>query len=156
MPPIPAGWDKDEWAEAERKLRAPIPADKIQWRVQGTPREDKRNPGHMRAQVLAYLDARDVMDILDDAFGIGGWSDEFTPLVVDHPPATDRNRNPPLALMVGLYGITVRGITKHGVGDYGQGRVAMHKATDSDAYKRAAVKWIPSYRKLYELQLQLQ
>lgn len=49
------------------KLRAPFPADCIEWRIG---QEKKDGSG---AMVLAYLTARAVQDRLDDVFGWYGW-----------------------------------------------------------------------------------
>ena len=53
-------------------LAAPFESREVKWKpqsVKGT-----------RALAIAYIDARLVMDRLDDVFGPGGWQDEYTPL----------------------------------------------------------------------------
>jgi len=54
------------------RLAEPFPADDIHWRVGSA---SKKKPS---ATVLAYLDARNVMDRLDEVFGPAGWKDEYT------------------------------------------------------------------------------
>lgn len=49
------------------KLKEPFPVGKIHWRI-GSITKDKK-----KAMALAYLDARDVMDRLDEVCGMGGW-----------------------------------------------------------------------------------
>lgn len=59
--------------EIMSKLKEPFPADEIDWRVQRsmkTARGDK-------AIVLAYLNARAVMDRLDDVVGANNWTDTY-------------------------------------------------------------------------------
>lgn len=49
------------------RLRAPFDPKRIHWRVGSTTKDKKRG------LALAYIDARDVMDRLDDVVGIDGW-----------------------------------------------------------------------------------
>ena len=49
------------------KLKAPFPAENVHWRVGATTKDKSK------AIPLAYLDARDVMQRLDDVFGLSGW-----------------------------------------------------------------------------------
>lgn len=58
--------------DLEKKLKAPFALNVVQWRSQSII-EDKKNPGTYAAQALAYIDARDVMNRLDEAVGASGW-----------------------------------------------------------------------------------
>jgi hypothetical protein len=126
--------------EIESKLELPIP---FHWRIQ---REVKGS-----GICMAYLDARDVMDRLDDVVGIANWQDKTRP-VLEVP-----------GLFISEISIKIDGawITKT---DVGQIKFAMlqeqlqfankgeewkvinqfpdaGKTASSDAFKRAAVKW---------------
>jgi len=61
----------ETWEEAERRLKAPFPADEIKWRV-GTVSGDKK-----KVRPLAYIDARALQDRLDDIFGPENWENLF-------------------------------------------------------------------------------
>ena len=56
---------------AER-LAAPFPPERVRWRVS----KIWNVGGVEKSLALAYIDARDVMDRLDEVFGVGGWSRE--------------------------------------------------------------------------------
>jgi hypothetical protein len=58
---------KKWWSLVESGLKAPFPSDRVKWRV-GRLSKDKK-----KAQVLAYIDARDLMDRFDEVVGLGGW-----------------------------------------------------------------------------------
>ncbi len=49
------------------KLRAPFPPERVSWRVGSTNKEKTKG------MALAYIDARDVMDRLDEVCGPAGW-----------------------------------------------------------------------------------
>jgi len=53
------------------KLAAPFPPEKISWRVGQTSKDKKK------VMMLAYLDARDVQDRLDEAVGPFNWGHSF-------------------------------------------------------------------------------
>jgi hypothetical protein len=59
--------EKDIKKDILKELSAPFPAEKIKWRVGAT------NKDKTRGIALAYIDARTVMDRLDEVLGIGGW-----------------------------------------------------------------------------------
>jgi hypothetical protein len=62
------GYMKDMFAETFNRLSAPFPTDDIDWRI--GPTNAKSNGGKAtRGQPLAFIDARTVMDRLDDIFG---------------------------------------------------------------------------------------
>ena len=52
-------------------LKAPFPPDAVHWRVGST------NQNKTRGMALAYIDARDVMDRLDEVCGQDGWQSKF-------------------------------------------------------------------------------
>lgn len=103
-----------------KQLFAEFPRDAISWRAQTlTGAGDK-------ALALAYIDARDVMDRLDDVCGSENWQDRYE----FHGSRT-----------ICYLSIRVDGewITKaDGAGD---SDVEAEKGAISDALKRAAVKW---------------
>lgn len=60
-------------------LRAPFALNEIEWRPsQGG--LGKTRDGRPWLKILAYLNARAVMDRLDSVFGVGGWSHELRPV----------------------------------------------------------------------------
>ena len=56
------------------KLKAPFPPEKIKWRAGAT------NKDKTKALALAYIDARDVMDRLDEVVGYDKWQTKYTAL----------------------------------------------------------------------------
>lgn len=103
------------------RLAAEFPREAIHWRAQTLTGDGTK------ALALAYLDARDVMDRLDDACTPGGWQNECF--------ETAKGR------MIGKISILVDGqwISKcDGAGDTD---VEGEKGGISDALKRAAVLW---------------
>jgi hypothetical protein len=112
------------------KLALPFPANSIHWRV-GATSSDKTS-----GIALAYVDARDVMQRLDEVVGRGNWQCDY--------PWSDTKR------LVCRVGIKIGGewIWKsNGAGDT---HVEAEKGAFSDAFKRAAVLWgIAQY--LYDL-----
>lgn len=93
------------------KLQAPTPKSEAKVR---------KGPGGTE---LTYVDARFVMDRLDEAVGPDGWSDSYTPLPDGSVACT----------------ITIGGISKTDVGV--PSKIEPQKGAFSDAFKRAAVKW---------------
>lgn len=101
-------------------LSAEFPRNAISWRAQSVTRDGTK------AMALAYIDARDVMQRLDEAVGPENWQDRYE----FHGPRT-----------VCYLSIRVNDewITKaDGAGD---SDVEAEKGAISDALKRAAVKW---------------
>lgn len=101
------------------QLKAPFDPAKISWRVGATTKDKSKG------MALAYIDARDVMDRLDNVVGEGSWQSEYSHT---HPA-------------VCRIGIKVDGewIWKsNGAGDTD---VEAEKGALSDAFKRAAVLW---------------
>ncbi|RVL48450.1 hypothetical protein CN138_08965 [Sinorhizobium meliloti] len=102
------------------RLAAEFPREAISWRAQSVTKDGTK------ALALAYIDARDVMDRLDEVCGPESWSDRYE----FHGSRT-----------VCYLSIRVNGewITKaDGAGD---SDVEAEKGAISDALKRAAVKW---------------
>lgn len=80
-----------------------------------------------KAQCVAYIDARDVMDLLDAVCGVENWKDEYQ--------YTNNQW---------LCGLSIRTnngdwVTKWDTGTSGD--IEAEKSAISDAFKRAAVKW---------------
>lgn len=103
-----------------KQLFAEFPRDAVSWRAQSVTKDGTK------ALALAYIDARDVMDRLDDVCGSENWQDRYE----FHGTRT-----------ICYLSIRVDGewITKaDGAGD---SDVEAEKGAISDALKRAAVKW---------------
>lgn len=101
-------------------LKAEFPRNAISWRAQSM------NKDGTKALALAYIDARDVMNRLDEACGPGGWQDRYEV----HGAKT-----------LCYLSIRIDGewVTKaDGAGDTD---VEAEKGSISDAFKRSAVKW---------------
>jgi len=91
------------------------------------PEEIGLRPGHGKEQ-YQYIEARSVMDRLDEVAGVAAWSAAYR--VVD------------VALQAVECALTVHGITKTDVGyPNGPKDAEPLKAAYSDAIKRAAVQW---------------
>ena len=106
-------------------LSAEFPRDAVHWRPQGKPlSKDGRNPVCM---ALAYIDARDVMDRLDEVCGTDRWQTEFM--------ETPKGR---VICRIGI--LTENGWVWKGDGA-GDTDVESEKGGISDALKRAAVSW---------------
>jgi hypothetical protein len=117
------------------RLAAPFPAEEIRWKP--------RAVSGSRALAIAYIDARTVMDRLDDVLGPANWRDAYRVL----PDGSVVCR---LSLRLGdewVSKVDVGGQSEQS--DNGDRR----KAAFSDALKRAAVKWNIG-RYLYRLPLQ--
>src|SRR5689334_18389462 len=120
-----------DWASIRQALAAPFQPEQVSWRVQG-----KAN-SQGKAQVLAYLSARDVQDRLDEAVGPENWSFDWQPIAVEGGD-----------LKVAKGVLTIHGVSKSDVGD--ASTFEGNKGTVSDCFKRAAIQWgIGRY--LYEL-----
>jgi hypothetical protein len=87
------------------------------------------NRDRTRAQVVAYVDARTVLDRLDETVGPTGWSDSYEVL-------TNGTDSEGRRLVEVKCTLTVLGVSKE---DVGEGDSL--KAAFSDALKRAAVKF---------------
>lgn len=103
------------------KLRAHFPPAAVSWRV-GSTTADKS-----KGMALAYIDARDVMDRLDEVVGPENWSDSYTETAKGTLLCT---------LSIRINGEWISKCDGAGATD-----VEAEKGQVSDALKRAAVKW---------------
>jgi len=101
-------------------LSRPLPADKVKWRPGSFTGDGKK------CSMLAYIDARDVMDRLDDVFGVAGWGDAYEFVTGGGVVCTLTIR------------VDDRAIIKTGVAEATD--IEAFKGGASDALKRAAVK----------------
>lgn len=109
--------------DIEAALKAPFPTSEIEWRVARSGFKD----GRPWAQVLAYLEARTVMDRLDAVMGLNGWQSELKAL--------------PGVGYIGRLGLRVGGewIWREDAAPLTD--VEGVKGGASDALKRVAVQW---------------
>lgn len=110
--------------EILQELSKPFPESMVGLKVQ-TARGNK-------GLVVAYIDARAVLDRLDEVVGPGGWHDEYEVLADTERQSGDRKER----LVEVKCRLTVSGVTKEDVGEGDS-----MKAAFSDALKRAAVKF---------------
>ncbi|PCI04597.1 MAG: hypothetical protein COB78_09910 [Hyphomicrobiales bacterium] len=103
-----------------KHLAADFPESDIHWRAQTLTKNGDK------ALALAYLDARNVMDRLDDICGMDGWQDRYEV----HGAKTICY----LSIKIGDEWVT----KADGAGDTA---VEAEKGGLSDAFKRSAVKW---------------
>lgn len=102
------------------KLKAPFPPDRISWRI-GSTTQDKK-----KGLAMGYIDARDVMERLDDVCGPAGWQNRYS------------HANGKTVCDIGIK-IDNEWIWKaDGAGDTD---VEAEKGALSDSFKRAAVRW---------------
>lgn len=117
----------------QQKLEFPFPESAVSWRVGNTnkkrvARETKdANARPTKGQLLAYIDARDVMERLDRACGFENWQCRYT--LADN------------GLLVCEIGIRVNGEWIWRANGAGDTQVEAEKGKCSDAFKRAAVVW---------------
>ncbi len=143
-----AFWSRDRWMMLVQVNGQPVDADGVR-RLQMTPPETTiwaglREPFHPKyvkfrvgsistygatpsAQLLAYIDARAVMRRLDQVVGAACWEDSYTPGPVGGVLCT-------LRIWCGD-----RWVQKQDVGTASD--FEAEKGVNSDAFKRAAVKW---------------
>ena len=107
-----------------KDLAAEFDRNAVSWRVQGTP--IGRN-GKFVAMALAYIDARDVMDRLDEVCGPENWQDKYDVL--------------PSGLYVCHIGIRCGDDWVWKTDGAGETQVEGKKGGISDAFKRCGVKW---------------
>ena len=117
----------DPLTECLSLLRAPFPPEVVKWRP-GTKTKDGA-----KALALAYVDARDVMERLDDAFGPQGWSDRYR---------TIDDKSGVVECTIAAQYPDMRAVSKSDVGypNGGMDDDEPFKGAYSDAFKRAAVK----------------
>jgi len=102
------------------RLKAPFPPSSVHWRV-GSTNKDKTN-----GLALAYLDARDVMERLDEVVGPDRWQNRY-------PHANGKT--------VCEIGIKIGDEWIWKADGSGDTDVEAEKGALSDAFKRAAVRW---------------
>lgn len=112
------------------RLAAPFPPERVSWRV-GSTTADKS-----KGMALAYIDARDVMERLDDVCGPDGWERRH--------PHVNATTTCEIAIWIEGRGWIVK---SDGAGSTD---VEAEKGSLSDAFKRAAVNWGVG-RYLYDL-----
>lgn len=103
------------------RLARPFPSSAISWRVGSTNKEKTKG------MALAYIDARVVMERLDEVVGPGGWQNEYTHASKDG--------------YICRIGIKVEGEWIWKANGAGETQVEAEKGAASDAFKRAAVLW---------------
>jgi hypothetical protein len=114
---------REEWDEIARRLREPFDPNDVDFRVQGKASEQTG-----KAQVVAYVDARVVQDRLDAVVGIGNWSFDWQPLVIDKGE-----------VMVAKGTVTILGVSKSDAGSASNFEQSLGAV--SHCFKRAAVHW---------------
>lgn len=110
-----------------KTLSTPFDPSAVHWRVQGQPFESKTRKGEYSAMALAYLDARDVMDRLDDVCGQENWQTEY--------------HETPKGRLICRLSICIDGVWVTKSDGAGDTDVEGEKGAISDALKRAAVSW---------------
>ena len=112
-------------------LRKPFAPNKISWRIGST------NGDKTKGMALAYIDARDVQDRLDEVCGIDGWQCRYIPM---HDKKT--------VCEIGIRVFTLMAKVSDGKEEWiwksdgaGDSDVEAEKGALSDAFKRAGVKW---------------
>ena len=106
--------------EKLKKLSEEFPRDKVTFRP-GNLTKDKS-----KALPLAYIDARDAMNRLDDVLGAGGWKDKYE----FHG-----------ARIICFLSIKVNDEWVTKCDGAGESKIESEKGGLSDAFKRTAVKW---------------
>lgn len=120
-------------ADLFQRLAAPFRPDQVSWRV-GVSNKKKRqrelndnNAKATKGQVLAYIDARDVMDRLDDVCGPAGWQNRYT------------HADKKTICEIGI--LTPDGEWVWKADGAGESDIEAEKGALSDSFKRAAVRW---------------
>jgi hypothetical protein len=112
-----------DWPRIGAALREPFDPKDVDFRVQG-----RANEQTGRAQVVAYIDARAVQDRLDTVIGLGNWSFDWQPLVIDKGE-----------VMVAKGILTIHGVSKADAGSASNFEQSLGAV--SHCFKRAAVHW---------------
>jgi hypothetical protein len=108
------------------KLKEPFPQDRISWRAQTVSKDGTK------ALALAYIDARDVMERLDEICGPANWACRYS-------HAGQKTVCDIGIAVLHLHSQTVEWVWKaDGAGD---SDIEAEKGALSDAFKRAAVRW---------------
>src|SRR5690348_16723147 len=124
----------------QQKLEFPFPESAVSWRVGNTNKKrvaretNNANARPTKGQLLAYIDARDVMERLDRACGFENWQCRYT--LADS------------GLLICEIGIRIERATYTEANEWiwrangaGDTQVEAEKGKCSDAFKRAAVVW---------------
>jgi hypothetical protein len=107
------------------QLKAPFQPSQISWRIGSTTADKKRG------MALAYIDARDVMDRLDEVCGPDGWQCTY--------PHANGKTVCAIGIRVCREGEGFEWVWKSdGAGD---SDIEAEKGALSDAFKRSAVRW---------------
>lgn len=117
-------------------LAAPFPPERISWRVGSSNKRSQQqahgnNAKATKGMALAYIDARDVMNRLDEVCGPAGWQCKYS------------HANGKTVCDIGIYvgdDTTERQWVWKADGA-GDSDVEKEKGALSDAFKRAAVRW---------------
>ena len=115
------------WDEIKRQLAAPFHSYYVGWKAQAT------NKDKTRALAVAYIDARTVMDRLDQVVGPGNWSDGYRLVSAGDGEFA-------VECTLSLFGVSKSDIGVADEEDDGS-QASPSKSAYSDALKRAAVKW---------------
>lgn len=115
------------WDEIKRQLAAPFHSYYVGWKAQATSKDKTR------ALAVAYIDARTVMDRLDQVVGPGNWSDTYRLI-----SAGDGEFS--IECTLALFGVPKSDVGIAEEEDDGS-QASLSKSAYSDALKRAAVKW---------------
>ena len=110
----------DTIASVFARLATPFPPERVQWRLGAVDQE--RN----RGLALAYVDARDVQDRLNDVMG-GSWQCRYVPM--------------PNGTTCCEIGLLIDGVWLWRANGAGNTDVEGEKGAYTDAFKRAAVLW---------------
>lgn len=120
------------------ELNAPFQISEVDWKPQAVTRDKKR------AMATAYIDARAVMERLDEVVGIGGWEDKY----VVHPSGTVEchltlavNGSKVTKSDVGIPPDDMKAADEGGGGRAKRASTFNQMSAFSHAFKRAAVKF---------------
>lgn len=105
----------------QQRLEIPFQNSQVSWRI------GRKTPDKKRAKLLAYIDARDVMERLDKAVGFGNWQCRYNLAEA--------------GLLVCEIGLRIDGEWVWRANGAGDTQVEAEKGKCSDAFKRAAVLW---------------
>ena len=105
------------------ELAAPFAPEKVSWRI-GQMAKNSETP---KGKALAYLDARDVMNRLDEVCGPGGWQNRYSH--AENKTVCEIG----IQVMPGEWAWKADGA--------GDSDIEAQKGALSDAFKRAAVRW---------------
>lgn len=110
------------------RLAAPFPLNAVSWRVGSTNKRavEAKKTTQPKGIALAYLDARDVMERLDDVCGVDGWQCRYS-----HAETKT----------VCEIGVLIAGDWIWKADGAGDTDIEASKGALSDAFKRAGVRW---------------